>query len=467
MKLEFHGADQNVTGSCHLFEAAGKKILIDCGLYQGGRDMDEENAEPFGFDPASIDYLLLTHAHLDHCGRIPLLVKRGFTGEIITTGASCELARLVLLDSAGLQEDEARYKSKKASRHGHKKDKIEPLYNTVDVLNCFGFFGRTAKYNQPLVINDGIQVTFIDAGHILGSASIVLEVEHKGQQRKILFSGDLGYSNRAIIKDPTTPPHVDIVIMETTYGDRLHKTLEPTLEELYQTISTTIAKGGNIIIPSFALERAQELLYYLREGIENGQLPHYLPVFLDSPMAISATQIFQRHSECFDKETCEVFKSGLDPFMFPGVHFTRETAESMAINNIVGGAVIIAGSGMCTGGRIKHHLKHNLWGRHNTVIFVGYAAYGTLARRIVDGAKQIKIFGEDIPVKASILTIGGFSAHADQAELLAWHQQTGHPKTTFLVHGDKEVMPVFSGKLQNTRVEIPKLHQSYSLEEWM
>jgi len=192
-----------------------------------------------------------------------------------------------------------------------------------------------------------------------------------------------------------------------------------------------------------------------------------LPVFLDSPMAISATQIFQRHPECFDKETCEVFKSGLDPFMFPGLHFTRETAESMAINNIVGGAVIIAGSGMCTGGRIKHHLKHNLWGRHNTVIFVGYAAYGTLARRIVDGAKQIKIFGEDIPVKASILTIGGFSAHADQAELLAWHQQTGHPKTTFLVHGDKEVMPVFSGKLQNTRVEIPKLHQSYSLEEWM
>ena len=466
MKLEFHGADQNVTGSCHLFEAHGKKILIDCGLYQGGRAMDEENAEPFGFDPASIDYLLLTHAHLDHCGRIPLLVKRGFVGEIITTAASCELARLVLLDSASLQEDEARYKSKKASRHGHKKAEIEPLYNVVDVLHSIGFFGRSAQYNQPLEITPGIQATFIDAGHILGSASIVLGVEHKGQQRKILFSGDLGYSNRAIIKDPSTPPHVDIVVMETTYGDRLHKTLEPTLEEFYQTISSTIAKGGNVIIPSFALERAQELLYYLREGIENGHLPPYLPVFLDSPMAISATQIFQRHPECFDKETCEVFKSGLDPFKFPGVHFTRETAESMSLNNIAGGAVIIAGSGMCTGGRIKHHLKHGLWERQNTVIFVGYAAYGTLARRIVDGAKQVKIFGENIPVKASILTIGGFSAHADQAELLAWHGLTGHPKVTFLVHGDKEVMPVFAKKLGNTQVEIPALHQSYALEDW-
>jgi metallo-beta-lactamase family protein len=466
MKLEFHGADQNVTGSCHLFEAAGKKILIDCGLYQGGREMDEENSEPFGFDPASIDYLLLTHAHLDHCGRIPLLVKQGFAGEIITTGASCELARLVLLDSAHLQEDEARYKTKKASRHGHKKDKIEPLYNTVDVLNCFGFFGRTAKYNQPLAINGEIQVTFIDAGHILGSASIVLDVNHKEQQRKILFSGDLGYNGRAIIKDPTTPPHVDIVVMETTYGDRLHKTLEPTLEEFYSIINKTIAKGGNIIIPSFALERAQELLYYLREGIENGQLPSYLPVFLDSPMAISATEIFQRHPECFDKETCATFKSGQDPFMFPSLHFTRETADSMAINNVAGGAVIIAGSGMCTGGRVKHHLKHNLWKRNNTIIFVGFAAYGTLARRIVDGAKEVKIFGEEIQVHASTYTIGGFSAHADQAELLAWHQHTGSPKTTFLVHGDKEVMPVFAKKLYNTQVEIPVLHQQYNLDEW-
>ena len=465
MKLEFHGADQNVTGSCHLFETGGKKILIDCGLYQGGRDMDEENAEPFGFDPASIDYLLLTHAHLDHCGRIPLLVKQGFSGEIITTGASSELARVVLLDSAHLQEDEARYKSKKASRHGNKNE-IEPLYNKLDVLNCFDFFGRKATYNQAIEISGGIQATFIDAGHILGSAAIVLAVEHKGMQRKILFSGDLGYNGRAIIKDPTPPPQADIVVMETTYGDRLHKSLEPTLAEFYLAINKTIAKGGNIIIPSFALERAQELLYYLREGIENGQLPSYLPVFLDSPMAISATQIYQRHPECFDQETCKVFASGQDPFMLPGLHFTRETTDSMAINNVAGGAVIIAGSGMCTGGRIKHHLKHNLWGRNNTIIFVGFAAYGTLARQIVDGAKTVNIFGEEIPVNANIFTLGGFSAHADQSELLAWHQQTGQPKITFLVHGDKDVMPVFARKLQNTRVEIPELHQHYNLDEW-
>ncbi len=465
MKLEFHGADQNVTGSCHLFEAHGKKILIDCGLYQGGRALDEENSEPFGFDPASIDYLLLTHAHLDHCGRIPLLVKRGFSGEIISTSASFELARLVLLDSAHLQEDEARYKTKKAARHG-KKDKVDPLYNTVDTLNSFSFFGRQAKYNQPLAINGGIKATFIDAGHILGSASIVLEVEHKGIPRKILFSGDLGYTHRAIIRDPAAPPHVDIVVMETTYGDRLHKMLEPTLEEFYTTINKTIAKGGNVIIPSFALERAQELLYYLREGIGNGQLPAYLPVFLDSPMAISATEIFQRHPECFDKETCKVFTSGKDPFMFSGLNFTRETAESMAINNIAGGAVIIAGSGMCTGGRIKHHLKHSLWNRNNTIVFVGFAAYGTLARRIVDGAQTVKIFGEEIPVRAGTYTIGGFSAHADQAELLAWHQQTGSPKTTFLIHGEKNVMPIFAKKLKNTQIEIPELHQHYNLEHW-
>lgn len=466
MKLEFHGADQNVTGSCHLFETGGKKILIDCGLYQGGREMKEENAEPFGFDPATIDYLLLTHAHLDHCGRIPLLVKQGFTGEIITTSASCELARVVLLDCASLMEGEARYQAKKASRHG-KKTKFEPLYNEVDVLNSFGFFGRMANYDQPITITQDITATFIDAGHILGSASIVLDVEHNGQPRKILFSGDLGYSGRAIIRDPTPPPEVDIVVMETTYGDRLHKTLEPTLEEFYSTINKTVKRGGNVIIPSFALERAQELLYYLREGIENGLLPSYLPVFLDSPMAISATQIFQRHPECFDQETCEVFKSGQDPFKFAGLRFTRETADSMAINNVAAGAIIIAGSGMCTGGRITHHLKHNLGNRKNTVVFVGFAAVGTLARQIVDGAKEVKIFGELIQVNAEIFTIGGFSAHADQAELLAWHQKTGQPTVTFLVHGDEEVIPVFADKLNNTRVEIPALHQQYVLDEWL
>ena len=464
MKISFHGADQGVTGSCHLLECAGKRILIDCGMYQGGRELAEENAEPFGFDPADIDYLLLTHAHLDHCGRIPLLVKRGFTGEVITTAASVELARLVMLDAAGLQEEEARYQLRKARRHRGKPDKvIEPLYTTLDTLNCLEYFGRKAAYDQPLQIAPGIRSTFIDAGHILGSACIFFELDEDGQHQRLLFSGDLGYSGRAILRDPSTPPEVDTVVMETTYGDRLHKQLQPSIDELYAVINETIGRGGNVIIPTFALERAQEILYYLREGVESRKIRHFTNVFLDSPMAISATQIFERHPECFDAEALQVSHDDGDPFNLPGLHFTRETSESMAINQVTGGAVIMAGSGMCTGGRVRHHLKHNLWSKRNSIVFVGYAAHGTLARRIIDGAGQVRIYGEDIQVRAGIHTIGGFSAHADQAELLAWHQQTGNPKTTFLVHGEEKSMHSFAKKLKNTHVEMPALHQEFNL----
>jgi len=464
MKISFHGADQNVTGSCHLVECAGKRILVDCGMYQGGRELAEENAEPFGFDPTSIDYLLLTHAHLDHCGRIPLLTKRGFEGEVITTAASAELARLILLDSAGLQEEEARYQLRRAKRRGgnHIKN-IEPLYTTLDALNSLEFFGRQAQYHEPLAIAQGITATFLDAGHILGSASIFLKLEENGKQHRLLFSGDLGYSGRAILRDPATPPRVDTVVMETTYGDRLHKQLQPSIDELYEAINTTVGRGGNVIIPTFALERAQEILYYLREGVKNKRIEHYTNVFLDSPMAISATEIFRRHPECFDAETLEVSHDGNDPFALPGLHFTRETAESIAINQIDSGAVIMAGSGMCTGGRVRHHLKHNLWSKRNSIVFVGYAAHGTLARRIIDGAKQVSIYGEEMPVRAGIYTIGGFSAHADQAELLAWHQQTGNPQKTFLVHGEQESMQVFAKKLRETEVVMPGLHESYAL----
>lgn len=464
MKISFHGADRGVTGSCHLLECAGKRILIDCGMYQGGRELAEENAEPFGFDPATIDYLLLTHAHLDHCGRIPLLVKRGFTGEIITTAASVELARLVMLDSAGLQEEEARYQTRRANRrHGNNNVDIEPLYTTLDALNSLEYIGRRASYDQVLQIAQGINATFLDAGHILGSASIYLELEEDGQHHRILFSGDLGYSGRAILRNPTMPPAVDTVVMETTYGDRLHKQLQPSVDELYDVINETIGCGGNVIIPTFAMERAQEILYYLREGVSDQRINHFINVFLDSPMAISATQIFERHPECFNAETLKLSQHGGDPFSLPGLHFTRETAESMALNQFEGGAVIMAGSGMCTGGRVRHHLKHNLWGRHNSIVFIGYAASGTLARRIIDGAEHVRIFGEDIPVHASIHTIGGFSAHADQAELLAWHKGTGNPKTTFLVHGEEDSMHAFAKKLKNTQVEMPALHQTYDL----
>jgi len=461
MRLSFHGADQGVTGSCHLVECAGKRVLIDCGLYQGGRELSEENAEPFGFEAAEIDFVLLTHAHLDHCGRLPLLAKRGFSGEIITTAASRELARLVMLDSAHLQEEEAKWRARRAGRHAGNNDQA-PLYTKIDALNTLDFFGRSASYGKALDIAPGIRATFIDVGHILGSASILLELTEGGSRRRLLFSGDIGSSGRPILRDPTPPPRVDAVVMETTYGDRLHRPIAPSIEELYTAIDDAFDRGGNVVIPTFALERAQEILFYLRQAVDNRRLPRTMQVFLDSPMAISATTIFQRHPECYDKETSELFRDGRDPFAMPGLHYTCESSESMALNRIEGGAVIMAGSGMCTGGRVRHHLKHNLWREKSAVVFVGYAARGTLARRIIDGAKKVKIFGEEISVKASTHTINGFSAHADQDELLAWHAHTG-ARRTFLVHGEVESMNAFAEKLQDTTVEMPELHQSFDL----
>ncbi|VAW54111.1 Metallo-beta-lactamase family protein, RNA-specific [hydrothermal vent metagenome] len=463
MKISFHGADQGVTGSCHLVECAGKRILIDCGMYQGGRELIAENSESFGFDPASIDFLLLTHAHLDHCGRIPLLTKRGFRGEVITISATVELARLIMLDSAGLQEEEARYQTKKAKRKNTHHADIDPLYNTVDVLNSLDYFGRKAEYDKVIDLTPGVRATFINAGHILGSACIFLELEEAEKKHRLLFSGDLGYNDRAILRNPSTPPKVDTVVMETTYGDRLHKQLQPSIDELYDIINETMVRGGNVIIPTFALERAQEILYYLREGVNTHKLKQFINVFLDSPMAISATQIFERHPECYNQKTLQAASGERDPFSLPGLHFTRETSESIAISQIEGGAVIMAGSGMCTGGRVRHHLKHGLWNKKNSVVFVGFAARGTLARRIVDGATKVRIFSEDISVRASIHTIGGFSAHADQAELLQWHKQTGNPKTTYLVHGEEKSMHSLAKKLNDTQVEMPELGQEYDL----
>ncbi len=465
MKMAFHGAAHNVTGSCHLIESNGQKLLIDCGLYQGERELSEENDGPFGFEPADIDFLLLTHAHLDHCGRIPLLVKRGFKGEIITTAASRELTRLILLDSGHLQEAEADYQARKVARSSrrHQRQSIQPLYTVLDALNSMDFFGRVAGYMNPMDIASGIRATFLDAGHILGSASIFLELIEEEKRQTILFSGDLGYSGRVILRDPSIPPHAQIVVMEATYGDRLHKPLQPSIEELYEAIEETFRRGGNVVIPTFALERAQEILYFLHEGVAKGRLPTSMQVFLDSPMAISATEIFRRHSECYDAEMLKLLRDNEDPFLVPGLHLTRETAQSTAVNKITSGAVILTGSGMCTGGRVRHHLKHNLWRPESSVIFVGFAARGTLARKIIDRATTVRIYHEDIPVRAKIFTIGGFSAHADQAELLTWHRQTGNPKRTFLVHGDKKVIETFAAKLSETQVEIPHLHQEYIL----
>ncbi|MDD2466055.1 MAG: MBL fold metallo-hydrolase [Desulfobulbus sp.] len=461
MRLTFHGAAQNVTGSCHLVECGDKRILIDCGLYQGGREMDEENHNDFGFDPASIDYLLLTHAHLDHCGRIPLLHRRGFRGKVLTTGATRELARLVLLDSARIHEEEARYRNYKASKRRNQQP-VAPLYNTLDALNSLDGFVDIASFASPHDLCQGVRTTFYEAGHILGSACILLELTENGQQRRVLFSGDLGYDGRAILPDPAAPPQADIVVMESTYGNRLHKRLEPSIDELYLAINTTIARNGNVLIPSFALERTQEILYYLREGIERGQLPRHLPVYLDSPMAISATQIFRHHRECFDEETWSVIAAGHDPFELPNLEIVRDTSESMALKN-VRGSVIIAGSGMCTGGRIRHHLRHNLWRKESSVVFVGYAAGGTLARQIIEGEEVVRVLHEQVEVNAEIYTIGGFSAHADQEELLAWHARTGKPECTVLVHGEPEAMQALAARLSGTKVEMPVLHQSVAI----
>jgi metallo-beta-lactamase family protein len=462
LKLSFHGADRDVTGSCHLVECAGKRILIDCGLHQGSRELEEENARPFGFDAAAIDYVLLTHAHLDHCGRLPLLAKRGFRGEVITTSASRELARLIMLDSAHQQEEDVRTRARRAGHEGESQHNIQPLYSTLDAQNCLNFFGRTATYAQVIEVATGVHATFIDAGHILGSASVFLELEEQGHSTSVLFSGDLGSAGRVLLRSPAKPPHAENVVMETTYGDRLHKQLGPSIDEFYQAITDTFKRGGNVIIPTFALERAQELLYYVSEGITQGRLAASTQVYLDSPMAISATEIFRHHPECFEPATAKLFQDGHDPFAFPSLHFTRETAVSIAINSVHGGAIIMAGSGMCTGGRVRHHLQHNLGREDSSIVFVGYAAFGTLARQIIDGAKQVNIFGEIIPVRARIYTINGFSAHADQAELLAWQKQTG-AKRTFLVHGEDDTMRQFAAQLTDTRVEMPGSNQVFEL----
>ena len=459
MEITFHGAAGGVTGSCHLVTCGGRRILVDCGMFQGGRELHEENADDFGFDPADVDVLLLTHAHLDHCGRIPLLVKRGFRGEIICTAATRDLTRLVLLDSAHLHEEEA----KRHNRHRHGGEEIDPLYDTVDALDSLDRFGREADYGRPVPLWDGASATFHDAGHILGSASILLELEENGRHRRILFSGDIGPDNRPLLNGPAPPSPVDVVVMETTYGDRDHRPIDASVAEFYDAVRDTDERGGNVIIPTFALERAQELLFFLREGMASKAIRPSTQVFLDSPMAISATQIFRRHPKAMKADIEGMIRGGKDPFRLPELHFTRDASESMALNRIRAGAVIMAGSGMCTGGRVRHHLRHNLAHSDCSVIFVGYAAEGTLARIIINGAKSIKLFGDHIPVRSQIHTINGFSAHAGRSELLDWHARTGGSEVTFLIHGEEKARKAFAEKLEGGRVETPKMHQSYSL----
>ncbi|SEO32041.1 metallo-beta-lactamase family protein [Luteibacter sp. UNC138MFCol5.1] len=422
-----HGAALGVTGSCHLVECGESRVLIDCGLFQGGPDAMDANARGFGFEPRSIDAVLLTHAHLDHCGRLPKLVRDGFTGSVYTTSATRELARIVLLDAASLQEEEAR----RAAAHG---SSARPVSDLADAFRALESFDRVATYDEAIEVAPGIRATFVDAGHILGSASIVLDLDDGKSQRRMVFSGDLGHHGSGILREPRPAPDADVVVMETTYGDRPHRSFEATRAEFYGAVAHTLAARGNVVIPTFALERAQEILYCLHRGVRGGMLPSTLSVFLDSPMAISATEVFRRHGEMFSDRFRDELRRE-DPFATPHLHFTRSVEESMAINNIEGGAIILAGSGMCTGGRVRHHLRHNLTRSRSSVVFVGYAAEGTLAREIVDGRTSVRIGRHDIPVRAKVWTINGFSAHADAPELLAWLGDARRQRV-FLVHGE-------------------------------
>jgi metallo-beta-lactamase family protein len=457
-----HGAAKQVTGSCHLVTCNDRRVLIDCGMFQGSEEVERANAEPFGFDPAGIDVLLLTHAHLDHCGRIPLLVRQGFRGRILTTAATRELARVVMLDAAGLQEEDAR-RAQRANRRGEAA--TTPLYTLDDALHALDFFGPDVGYNETVHVTGGITARFLDAGHILGSASILLEVDDGGLCRSLLFSGDLGNPGRPLLRDPTPAPPADYVVMECTYGDRPHRSVPDSVDEMYQAIRDTVNRRGNVVIPTFALERTQEILYYLHRGIRDGAIPPHVRVFLDSPMAISATEIFRRHPECFDDGFLAELQHG-DPFAMPGLHFTRDTSESMAINNIEDGAVILAGSGMCNGGRVRHHLKHNLWRERCSVVFVGYAAQGTLARRIVDGAGTVRVFDTEIAVRAQVWTINGFSAHADQPSLLAWLGDAPRRKV-LLVHGEygrgMQAMQEVLGA-RGVACKLPGLHEPIKID---
>jgi metallo-beta-lactamase family protein len=464
-RLTFLGAAENVTGSRHLLETDGARILVDCGLYQE-RDLLGRNWDPLPGGADTLDAILLTHAHLDHCGLLPKLVKDGFRGRVYCTQATAEIAQIVLLDSANLQEEDAAFKRKRHKKEGRSGPfPEEPLYSVEDTKACFELFSPVA-FQEPVLLKGCVELTFHNAGHILGSSIIRLRSICDGK-RIVLFTGDLGRNDKPILKDPVVCKEADYVLVESTYGDRTHDHLEDIKEVLCEAINSTIEAGGNIVIPSFSIERSQEVLYYLNELLLEKRIPHLMTI-LDSPMAIQVTDVFKRHPELYDEKMAELMRRHESPFSFAGLKMTPTTRESKTINAIKGTVIIIAGSGMCTGGRIKHHLAANITRPESTILFVGYQAKGTLGREIIDGNKEVRIFGQKFPVKARIVQAHGFSAHADRQELYTWLTHLERPPLgIFVVHGEKESAHNFADFLREKtgwKIVVPTYGQQIVLE---
>jgi metallo-beta-lactamase family protein len=457
MRVQFHGAaDGEVTGSCHLVECAGKRILFDCGMIQGGREAEARNLEPFGFEPAAVDALVLSHAHIDHVGRVPLLVKRGFRGPIFAQTATCGLLPVMLLDAASLAERKADIANRE---HARGKHDVEPIYAREDVEAVLPML-QPLPYQQRRQILPGIELHLSDAGHILGSCIVDLSAEGK----TVVFSGDIGMRGTPILRDPEPPPSADLVLMESTYGDRNHRDRLATVAELGTIFEQAHADGGNVIIPAFAVGRSQELLYWFAQNFERWQLARW-QIFLDSPMAAKVTAIYDQHEALFDEAAAKVWRGRIKPFALPNLHIAESVEDSKAINRIRGGAIIIAGSGMANGGRVRHHLYNNLADRRSHVVFAGYQADGTLGRILVNGVRRVRLFGDDIGVQAQVHTVGGLSAHADQQGLLDWYASgTGKPPVV-LVHGEPRAREALAAELRRRHgIEVTLSQAGASIE---
>ncbi|WP_457593176.1 MBL fold metallo-hydrolase RNA specificity domain-containing protein [Hydrogenimonas sp.] len=444
--IQSFGAAEVVTGSCHLLQIEkGPNIMVDCGMFQGV--VENRNFEPFGFDPREVDILLVTHAHLDHVGRIPKLVKEGFNGRIVTLRSTMDLAEVVLLDSAHLMEEEYRTRFRKAQRRGAEASVREPLYSVDDVKAVYDLTIEYVEYGQEVKLGKDITAIFRNAGHILDAATIELNFKEKGEAKRFVFSGDLGNHNDMVMHDPVFVKEADVLYIESTYGDRNHKGIKESEEEFKKVITNTLLNEGNVLIPSFAIERTQEIMCLLKQMYDRKELPE-CKIFIDSPMAIRATRLYDTYHEELSQCCNDFLKRDGSVFEFPYIHYTLKPDESKQINEIGSGCIIIAGSGMCTGGRILHHFKHRLWNEKNALLFVGYQAEGTLGRRIIDGERHIHIYHEEVVVRANIHTINGFSAHADQNDLIDWMEHFERLGKVFLIHGEFEKQKVFKKAIE-------------------